>query len=99
MLSARTGLSPIYNPMVTTRGAGRPPVAQRNKENIAPNVYERVYEPELKEFNVPNRTVSSARLGDSARIMDSTSGAPGARFWYLLVMKCLENLGNRVETE
>lgn len=80
MLSARTGVSPIYNPMPTPgRGdfKGRPPVAQRNKENIAPNGYEDFKD--FKEcFNMPpNRTVSSARLGDSARIMDSTSGAPG----------------------
>lgn len=100
VLSAQQpGLNPIYNPMPSTPGrcySGRPPVAQRgNKENMVPN-YDAT---DFKEncFNAggfvslataPNRTLSSARLGDSARILDSPSngatlGAPG-----------MEELGN-----
>ncbi|CAK8997796.1 unnamed protein product [Durusdinium trenchii] len=97
MSARKPGLSPIYNPTPNTPSRcqpGRPPVAQRgNKENVVPN-----YDPpDFKEncFNngvympytcaahaAPNRTLGSARLGDSARILDSTStggtlGAPG----------------------
>jgi len=90
VLSARPGFSPYNLPSTPGRcQPGRPPVAQRsNKENMVPN-YDPVdfkdncFNAGLVAMAAPNRTLSSARLGDSARILDSPSnaatlGAPGA---------------------
>ncbi|CAE7638640.1 CCRP1 [Symbiodinium sp. CCMP2456] len=93
----RPALSPLASAVPNTPGRsqqGRPPLAARgNKENIAPNcVHGDTKDNGFAGF-VPtlmcgcsafasNKTLSSARLGDSARILDSPTatalGVPGA---------------------
>ncbi|CAJ1380509.1 unnamed protein product [Effrenium voratum] len=96
------GLSPIHTPLPSTPGRcqqqGRPPLAQRgNKENIVPNYgnatdvkeninYVGSFAPSCNGTFGQNRTLSSARLGDSARILDSPS--TGATFGPGLPEEC-----------
>lgn len=91
----RPALSPLASAVPNTPGRsqqGRPPLAARgNKENIAPNCVGDAkdgfagFVPTLMcgcSAFASNKTLSSARLGDSARILDSPTatalGVPGA---------------------